>query len=392
MKAMIIGDANSIHIHNFIEIVFSNNERLELTIFNTSQNKNMNEDTQKYFKEKNINLISGNTLEELVNVKCFRAIPKVSTLIYRYKLSNRIKKSGKFDYCLIHFVDKLKASIILKNKKQFKNIITIFWGSDLLRNPKINKTIFMKLFNNSYKIIFNTEYMHERFKGNFELKYDYKSEVIKFPIHSFDEINKINESMTKEELFNKLNLPSNKNIIVCGHSAFKAEQHSELIRALSMCSDDTLNSCYFIFPMTYGEKNIKEQQEEVSNLMDKFELEGRVLTKYLMKKEMLEYMICADVFISVIKTDAFSAVLQENIYSGSTIIYGSWLKYHEFSKNKIYAKTVDDIDDITNTLENVIANIEIERMKCLKNKDVIFGISSPESIKSTWQKKVFLMY
>lgn len=389
MKILIVGDGNSIHILNYIKVVLGDFYKVDITLFDMNPGKQINEEVYDYYREKNIKVVSNNGFNHLVQNNFFKKVPKIKVAYYVMKLNKKIKSLGKFDYCILHSINRIKAFAVVRNYKKYKRIIPVFWGSDILRNRKLQKKSFTRLFQISYKIIFNTENMKIHFKSYFENKFDAKSEIIKFPTLSFEHIDKIEKNNTITKLKANLKLPLDKYIIMCGHAGNKAEQHESLINAISKCKKTILEKCHFIFPMTYGEKDLIEQQKHVISLLENKGIQGEVLCDYLNNDEFLKISICADIFINVIKTDAFSSVMQENLYSNSYVIYGDWLNYYELEDSGIIAKSVEKVSDVTNILEKTITNYNTIKTDLAINKDLISDISSPTTVKYLWRRKVF---
>lgn len=389
MKILIIGDGNSIHIRNYMNVVLEGIDDIQITLFDINSQKNKNIEIYDYFSKKNIHVVSNNGLDDLVKNKFIRKINKIRTLCYLFKLNSRLRRLGKFDYCLLHYVDIIKTLLIIKNKKRFQRIIPVFWGSDLLRNNKIGGKSYEKLFHLSYKIVFNTQNMKRQFNNYYGKRFENKSEIIKFPTLSFKTIDKIENRFTKNELKKHLNLPLDKFIIMCGHAGFRAEQHEKLLDAISKCDKSVINKCYFVFPMTYGASDLVDRQKQIMSFMKNNSIKGQVLCDYLINEEMLKIIICTDIFINVIKTDAFSGVMQENIYSGSLVIYGNWLNYYELENGGIIAQPVDTISDIPNIIESTIINYETLNLDLKGNRKLISNISSPRSIRTFWREYIF---
>lgn len=376
MKVLIIGDGNSIHIVNFIKALFQG-EKIDLTILNISSYSEIREVFQDFYKENNIKIISINKNNLFSSLKF---IPKLKGVIYSIQFHKKLRSLGTYDYCLIHYIDELKARNITKNKGLYKYIVPVFWGSDLLRS-NINKSSYLKLFSVSRKIIFNTSYMKENFVNQVGTKYKSKLKVIKFPVMSFDLLEKINS------IDQKAKINSNKNIIMCGHSGSASEHHEEVIESISKIDKDILKKCYFIFPMTYSSDD--SRNEKIRKLLLDKKIDGEVITKYLSIDDMLGWIKISDIYINVIETDAFSGVMQEHIYSGSLVINGSWLKYPELDEEGIITFEVSRISEITSLITELLNNVEKKKEDIqLRNRKGILKISSPSSIKNSWFKDV----
>ena len=56
--------------------------------------------------------------------------------------------------------------------------------------------------------------------------------------------------------------------------------------------------------------------------------------------------LCADVFILAIRTDAFSASMQEYLYAGACVIKGAWLGYPQLEDMGIELASFRDFADV----------------------------------------------
>lgn len=391
MKVLIIGDCNSIHIVNFIRVVLENLDHIEITLFDMNAKGISNHEAYDYYNQKNIRVILNNGLKQLVKSKIIRKIPKLRVLVHTELLRRKIKKLGDFDYCLLHFVDLTKAKIINRNKNRYKKIIPVFWGSDLLRNKKIDSKGYRRLFQLSYKIVFNTENMKRVFEKVYKNKFDIKIEVIKFPVMSFERIDYLRKINNVDTIKFILGLPNDKFIVVCGHSGYKEEQYEKLIESLSMCNENVKRKCYFVFLMTYGRTDLQAYQYKIKDLLEKSGLDGKVLSEYMEHDEMLKLFMCSHIYITTLTTDAFSAVMQETLYSGSILIYGKWLNYFEIENSTIIANPVEKIGDVTDSLQEIVENYDQIKPRLIKNSELLSSISSPQSINEIWRKKVFFV-
>lgn len=389
MKVLIIGDCNSIHIVNFMRVVLKRLDKLEITLFDMNAQGITNKEAYEYYQKNNIKIVINNGLVQIVKSNLIRKIPKLRVLVHLMLLNRKISELGDFDYCLIHFVDVIKAKIVVRNKNKYRNIIPVFWGSDLLRNKKIESSYFRKLFQLSYKIVFNTENMKRNFKNVYKKEFDSKVEVIKFPTMSFGKIKHLQKASNLESVKKSLALPKDKLIVICGHSGTKEEQYEKLIDSISMCSEYVKKKCYFVFLMTYGRSDLKDYQNDIKGLINKNNINGIVLSNYTEHDEILKLFICSNIYISTITTDAFSGVMQENLYSGAMLIYGKWLKYYEIENSDIVAQSVQTISDVTHSLQDVVMNYDKIKPRLKQNAELISSISSPQIINEMWRKKVF---
>lgn len=389
MKFLIIGDGSSVHIKNYINVVLKDNQLDEITLFDTNPYFIEENENYIYYKKNCIKLILNNGLNDMVSSKLIKKIPKFRNEYHIKLLSKKIKELGKFDFCIIHYVDRLKIIPVFNNKNLYKKIVPVFWGSDLLRNSKIEELTYKRMFDISHKIIFNTENMKYYFEKIFKEKYLYKSEVIKFPTMSFEKITDIENSQSKNELRNNFGLPLEKYLVICGHSANTAEQHEEIIESISKCSKEILKNTHFIFPMSYGTVNLTARQQKIQDLLKDKKIESTVLQRYLNNIEMLQIIYSSDIYISVIKTDAFSSVMQESLYSNLIVILGKWLNYRELEESQIYVEEINRVDILNEKITQIINEFSNVKKNLKYNRNLISEISSPEKIRQKWLNTVF---
>ena len=176
---------------------------------------------------------------------------EIAVLFYLEQLNKKIGQLGEFDYCMIHFVDSVVTRLVVKNSTLYNKIVPIFWGSDLLRNRRIGSRWYKRLFQRSYRIVFNTENMRKTFETIFGQEFAEKSEVIKFPTMSFDKIDVLKETVDLSEIRNEMDFPTDAFVVTCGRSGTESEQFEELIKTLSAVLEMSRISATLSL-MTYG--------------------------------------------------------------------------------------------------------------------------------------------
>ena len=384
MRVLIIGDGNSIHLRNYIKVVLDSFVEVKITLFDVTETKERRETMYNYYLSKNITVVSAQQ-DSII------PISKMVSALKLLRMVKALKNLGSFDYCIVHYIEIIRVCAVLLNKSNYQKIVPVFWGSDLLRNNKIDTFYYRCFFHKAYKIVFNTENMKGCFQKIFKDEFDNKTEVIKFPSLSFKEIERLKLTVCNEITKQTMGLPRNKYIVICGHAGTKQEQYEELIEAISTCDSEVKERCFFVWLMTYGHSDLHEYQNKIKKLVEEKALDGVVLCNYMEHDDMLKLFMCSDIYITTIKTDAFSGVMQENLYVGAMLIYGKWLNYYEIENSEIIARSVDKVSDITKALNEVVINYEKLKPKLKDNSILISEISAPESIKNLWFEKVFML-
>lgn len=194
---------------------------------------------------------------------------------------------------------------------------------------------------------------------------------------------KENADVSHDSIKKKFGIPTDKVIVTCGHNANRAHQHMDIIEAVSRLSENIKRQVVFVFPMTYNQVN-EEYIKEVADSLEKNKLEYVILMKFMNFQEMAEYAMISDIMIHVQTTDQLSSTMLEEMYAGSIVIAGSWLPYKSLHEMGIYFLDVDAVSDVTNTLQNVVLNMEEYKKRCTGNSSIVWKHSSWEELASRW--------
>ena len=96
--------------------------------------------------------------------------------------------------------------------------------------------------------------------------------------------------------------------------------------------------------------------------------------------------IATDIYLHLRDTDAFSNALKEHVYSGSTVITGTWLKYIELEEMQAPMISIDSIDHLSETLLTLLPNTEIAEEISLFAP--MYDLYSTENIVEQWNKVI----
>ncbi len=258
-------------------------------------------------------------------------------------------------------------------------------GSDLYRSAnKWIKRFFQKRII-SYADIISSEneqtrdYFYQRY-GEWTRKIPHR--IIRFGVDVIDEINSIDKT-DKSLLREKWNIPSDKCVVMLGHSGQPAHQHSRIMRALGHIDRRTIARCFFIVPMTYGTPN-EDYRRSVEDSVKKFTCQYLFLDDYLNKTEMAEIAIVSDVMIHVQTTDQLSSTMMSHLYCGNIVIAGSWLPYDCLKKENIQFIEVATVEAIADVLPEIVENYETYKKKYKQNRVPVYKISSWENCIRDW--------
>ena len=383
-KALIIGKPNSIHTVNFLNSILIKNPIVnEIDLFSTDHNDFMQDEYRNFYKHFGVNIISTNSFFQNNTF-----LKRIDYLIRKtWKMYSLLSNVDQYDYCFVLYCSEYSAIWSGLFAKKFKKLIPVFWGGDVLRNDSLNNLNFKKMLMNSYKVVMPNENSLRVFNKKTRNAYMKKVCVIQYPQNMVKKLKEIEaKKYNKNEIKINYKLPLDKKIVICGHTATRAENYKDMIYNLELCNDSTINDCFFVFMMTYAPEEHLTYQKEVFDILENSKLNGIIFKDFLPYEEVLKLHFISDIHITAIKTDAFSCFLQEELYSGSILLYGRWLNYYEIENDNFFAIPFDCLPTISNEFEKIFENFSIYKEKSKCNRKGIIDIASEEAIIHEWNK------
>lgn len=179
--------------------------------------------------------------------------------------------------------------------------------------------------------------------------------------------------------------PKNRIIVLCGTNASENHQHFAIIDAISNMAKKQRDKCHFVFPMTYPEGKetyINEVSVRIAQVTDSF----TILSRYMDVQEMAELAMATDIMIHVQTADQLSSVMLSHMYDGNVVIAGAWLPYDTLWESNVFFLKIDEILELSATLEKVIEKLDFYKEKCSENAGIIYQLSSWEAVAKDWMK------
>ncbi|HPE95036.1 MAG TPA: hypothetical protein PLT66_03080 [Bacillota bacterium] len=373
---LIIGSYSSQHIYNFICVVLRDADYGSIHIFSDTGSKKPEPLIEKYYEERGI--------RAYFPPEHSKKRSRISDAVVRYYgLFKSIKKLPVCKYTFVHFLSNQRAvlSLLLSNKT---HIIPVTYGSDILRNRRLGIFPFNVMFKRAYKIVFNLKNLRNVFESHYHGRYADKCEDILFATTSLHMLQDIENKVTRDEAKDKYNLPHDKYIVVCGHTATQAEQHTEMISALCKCKSDILNKCCFVFPMSYAPGDFVPYRDSIEAKLEESGLDYRILKEYLPYYDSLMIHIASDIHIAAILTDALSFFLREEVYTGSALIYGKWLNYYELDNADIKLFPFDSLSELPEVFGCVVSRFSDIKNELMHNKGKSIALMSEDGVFEKW--------
>jgi hypothetical protein len=308
-------------------------------------------------------------------------IPKVRGLLislFRNKLI--LKLSKNYTIIDVNFFSDIYDDLIPVFKEKNKIVKITIWGSDFYRVDAHRIEVQRKL----YKNVDCIQVASQRMLEDFSTKYpEQKLKITKahFGNNMFDSIE--NQLLKNDLLKCKkgFGLPTDKTIIVCATNGSEGQQHELLLESINKLSDEIKNELFIILPMTYGGGS--EYQNKINCLIKQINIPYKLLSSHLSVRDLSKLRIITDIIITIQKSDAFSAAIQEHIFAGSFLIAGDWLPYDIFEERGIfYTKT--SLNNLTISISEAHNKMESFKISCRKNKELIENLSSWNNSVNDW--------
>lgn len=373
MKYLIISDAASMHIYNFVRF-FLVNDNNEIYILRHSVGPIPSE-YAKFYDENNITVFSpakeSDGKNRLATVKRF--LRKVKFL----------KEFGKADVCHIHYAHRSSCLLYRMFKKNFNKLIVTFWGTDILRPTAKDDKQQKKILPYADKITVTVENSKEVFIRRFGHNYDDKLAIAHFPSGAVPKIKEFSENTTKDECRKAFGIPKGKRCLVCGYNADKDQRQDICLKEIGMLPKDVRDKLFCIIPMQYA-RNDTDYIARVKTAAQSCGCEYTVLEEYVPFERNATMCLATDIYLNLRVSDAFSNAMKEQILSGSLMIQGDWMKYLELDKMKAPVIKISDLSELHTVLEQVMNEYEFSDE--IEIFMPMFEIFDPESLKKEWYK------
>lgn len=380
MRYLVIGDSNSMHIFNFVKsFLLPAGYEVHLLTLSTMPIRN---EFREFYRENNVTVHS--VAEK--NYKGLNKTDKLSRLLNIWRKFRLMRSVPHVDICHLHSVYKTSVAMVLKNKKKFDRLILSYWGGDVEDRSPSTVKLREKCFSLADVITVTVKQTINDFHEVHGHAYDEKLMVSRFSTKGLDCINELSKTTTREECRSCYNIPKDKICITCGYSAYREQHQDQCLEELGKLPEDVQKKLFVIVPMQYGKLDDKEYFDKVEAAKNAGKFECTVLKEFVPFEMSAKLAIATDIYMHLRDTDAFSNALKEHVYSGSTVITGTWLKYIELEEMNAPVISISSIDELSSCLLKLIPETKIEKEFNLF--DPIYDLYSTENINLQWKNVV----
>ena len=300
-----------------------------------------------------------------------------------------ISELALYEFVVIHYLDKIKQSIISKAPKGIK-FVWLGWGADYidlmsLPDSFILQKTFSKISSRNnliYKIIKTVRLKFKNFKTKKILsKIDYFIPVLESEFNLIVNKHKINFKYLpwnygSIEGYYKLNANSpiikNDNFILLGNSANFSNNHFEIFDLLNNID---LGKRKIYCPVCYGNQNYKEKiiTYGVELFGDKIFFQENFIDKDLYLETLYS---CSTVIMNHLRQQAYANIVV-TLYMGSTVFLQSTNPIFIFLKGKgLKLFSVEELEQ-----KKSLINIRLKKSEIMQNRLLLGNILGQDSIK-----------
>ena len=383
MKVLIIGDASSIFVKQYIEYVLLDGTNQVVLL----QENPLFEGYREFYESNNVQI------EPLWNKKnsFIKKVPIIRSILGAKLWCSYIKKKYKhFELIHVHGVNRSRGNIGKYLRNICDKLIVSVWGDEIFRNSPETMKKHKEYYLCADRITMATKVMIDRFNSVYNNEFAAKVSMNKFAIGLFDKIDVVKNEFTRGQICEEFGIKHpEKTLVFVGHNGREAQRHTELTKELLNLPQELKDNIVLVYTMTYGVRD-NAYIEEMEAAAKQTGCEYVILRDFMNEETSAKLRTICDVMLHAQLTDAFSASIQESLYSGSIIINGSWLPYNELPNYKECVVEYDDITQIGQVLQTVLENQEIYRTKFKANRDILRQISSLEVTTEKWKETIKL--
>lgn len=374
MKYLVIGDANSMHIYNYVKSVLLP-RKYEIYLLTLSI-RPINAMYMEDYLNNGIRVLS--IAEKYHGSGKNGSIHRLIFLVQKVLLMRDVPR---VDICHVHSVYKTSINIVRLFRRKYKHLILSYWGGDIENKSKYVINIRKKAFQIADRITVTVDYTIEQFHEIYGNVYDNKLSVCRFATRGLELIKELSSECSKSDCKKFYNIPVDSICITCGYSAYPDQHQDECIRQISLLPQEIKERLFIIIPMQYGRFNMN-YIELVRNIAKSSGIRYQILEEYVDFKTSAKLAIATDIYLHLRDTDAFSNALKEQIFAGSTVIKGDWLIYRELEKMHASVISLQSMSELHFVLQKMLVDFEIENNINLFLP--IYNMYSEDIIRQQW--------
>lgn len=371
MKYLIISDAASVHVYNFIKNTLMG-RGYEIYVLRHSV-RQIPERYERFYQENNITVFSPGKAGEGKN--------RLDTVKRFLRKVRFMRALGEIDVCHIHYLHQSSCLLYRLFHKHIKNLILSYWGTDILRPSKREIAVQKKCFPYADKITVTVEHSKKVFIERFGTAYNDKLCFGRFAAGSMPAIKDFSQTVTKAQCREEMHIPQGKRCIVCGYSADPSQHQDICLQEISRLPEALKQEIHVLIPVQY-DRISQDYIARVKQCAEDCGCSYEVLEEYVPFERNATMCLATDIYLQVRDSDAFSNAMKEQIYSGSFMIQGAWLIYEELEQIGAPLLKINSLDELHTALEQTLKDHPMKSE--IELFEPIYDIFSVQAVRAVW--------
>lgn len=379
MKYLVIGDAGSMHIYNFVRSVLLP-RGYEVHLLTLSVDP-VRESYRLFYRENGV-------FVHAISEKEYRGLEKKDRI---HRLLNMLRKLlllrdvPKVDICHLHSVYKTACLMSLINRRRYQKLILSYWGGDIEDKTTSVVKLRERCFRYADVITVTCRETFNEFHRIYGNKYDSKLRVCRFATDGLTCINRLSSKMSRAECRKTYNIPEGKICVTCGYSAYAEQHQDKCIEIIGALPENIRKKIFVIVPMQYGRFD-KVYIDSVHRAAETSGMEYLILEEFVPFEISAQLAIATDIYLHLRDTDAFSNALKEHVYACSKVIKGDWLKYPELEEMEASVVSIPSLEVLGEYLQSAVEKTVIQDQIVLF--DPIYELYSTDSVEKQWNEVI----
>ncbi len=308
-------------------------------------------------------------------------IPKIRGYFYMKKIIHQFNKLDNYDIIHIFFLSRKYAFFTKEILRKCKKLVISIYGSDFYRAKWWEKIIKYPIIKYADIVTFITTQTLEEFSKYFKKIDKDKLKIKKFGLATLEILRNI-EHISKKDCKKSFNISTNSLVVTCGNNASQGNDHIKIIKSIEIVKHRLPDNILFLFPFTYAFN--REYFLKVKDLLDKTNLNYKILTDFLSDYKVAQLRKVSDIMINLQISDQLSGSMQESLYTGNIIITGDWLPYKILEEKGIFMLKISSVGEVGEKLLYSVNNLRNLKESCKGNGQIIWNISSWDKNINDW--------
>ena len=260
-----------------------------------------------------------------------RHIPRVRMWARILLNAKDLAKYGPFDVVHNNYLSQRDLALGQRLARKFKaRFVASFWGSDLMRSSASALRLMKPYLEKADVISVHNQLNVDMIRRTYGDAIANKTRLLYFGQTGYQDIDEARAKYSPAQCRARFGIDEDRFVVCVGYNASSAQQQLEVVETLASLPKERLEKMTLVLQQTYGENDsayVAKTRETAARLP----CQTVSLTRFMGPEESAMLRLSADVFVLAIKTDAFSASMQEYLYAGACVIKGDWLKYPQLS-------------------------------------------------------------